>query len=836
MLLRIFHALFPTPRRAVRGREGWPLGIFLLLFLGGALLAHARGWLRFSNPAAFWLTLTLPWFWWQHVASAGGGLRGARATVALLTRFTLAAALILLLAQPRAVRTSRDLSLIYALDLSDSMGSRVSDNALNFVLTTARDKPPRDEAGLVVFARDAAVELPPRRNLPFEAINSRVSRDATDLNAALALSAAVLPETNTGRIVLISDGNATDGNLRLAATLDELKARGVAVDVLPVSYDLKNEVWLERLDLPRFVKAGETYEAAVILSSLQRGSGKLTLRENGKVIVEENVTFDAGKNRFALPLYLRGPGYYEYTATIDPAPGADTWRENNVALGELFLPGAGRVLCVTDPQGDGREIEPLLQALRGGSNGRAVETQSAYDFPRDALALLPYDAIIFADAPADAFDPAQLQALHDAVFNQGSGFLMVGGKNGFGPGGWHRTAVEETLPVEMDIQQKKVLPKGALVIVLHTCEFAEGNTYGKRIAKEAIRVLGAQDEAGLLAYDSGGERWIFPLTPAGEYQRLATLINQCEPGDMPSFAPIMQMGFDALKASDAAAKHMIVISDGDPSPPAPALVQAFVDNKISVSMVAINPHGGIDISIMQSVAATTGGRYYFPQDPNQLPAIFIKEAKTLKRSMIQNKTFVPSVTFPSPILKGIDGPLPELRGYTLTTPKARALTILKGPETEDTDPILAQWRFGLGTTAAWTSDLSRNWAAAWVDWEKYAAFVKGLLTEFSRVETRNDLRLRATAEGDTGVIVAEDFAPGEETFLELLARVTGPGGRTENVPLRQTGPRRYEGRFPLWGRGRYGVVAAGVGGGGRQEHAVAGFAQAYSAEYLRFRS
>jgi len=48
-----------------------------------------------------------------------------------------------------------------------------------------------------------------------------------------------------------------------------------------------------------------------------------------------------------------------------------------------------------------------------------------------------------------------------------------------------------------------VLPKAALAIILHTCEFAEGNTWAKRIAKEAIRVLGAQDEVGLIAFTWG---------------------------------------------------------------------------------------------------------------------------------------------------------------------------------------------------------------------------------------------------------------------------------------------------------------------------------------------
>ena len=62
---------------------------------------------------------------------------------------------------------------------------------------------------------------------------------------------------------------------------------------------------------------------------------------------------------------------------------------------------------------------------------------------------------------------------------------------------------------------------------------------------------------------------------------------------------------------------------------------------VSVSTVAVFPHQGRDIQTMQVIASVTGGRFYFPDDPNQLPAIFIKEAKTLKRSMIQNKYFTP---------------------------------------------------------------------------------------------------------------------------------------------------------------------------------------------------
>lgn len=819
-----------------------PLIGFLAVYAAVCLALEWRSVLRFTYRPAFVFLLLTPWLWWLSVAG-GSGLGGARATVALLTRLALFGTFVMLLAEPRAVRKSDTLSVVYALDVSDSMGEKVSDQALAWIMQTLQHKPEKDEAGLVVFGREAAVELPPRKTFPFETINSRVGRDGSDLAKGLGLAAAMLPEGNQGRIVLVSDGNETEG----AATsmLDELKARGVAVDVLPVGFDFAKEVWLERLDLPRVVKAGETYEASVLLNALTAGKGALRLQENGKTIFEKPVEYAAGKNRYALPLYMREPGYYEYVATIEPPKGEDGWPENNVAIGDLFLRGEGKVLVVTDAQGDARDWEQFVSALKASE--RVVQVRMAYEFPRDPLSLLPYDLVVFPNVPADSFDAVQLQALRDAVYHQGTGFLMLGGPNSYGPGGFHRSAVEEALPVEMDVKQKKVLPKGALAIILHTCEFAEGNTWAKRIAKEAIRVLGAQDDIGLLAYTyggPGGDQWIFKLTPAGQYEKLAVLINQAEPGDMPSFQPAMQLAFDGLKANDAAVKHAIIISDGDPSPPTPQLVQAYADAKISISMIAINPHGGVDVSIMQSIAAATGGRYYFPQDPAQLPSIFIKEAKTLKRSMIQNKVFTPEITFPSPILKGLEA-LPQLRGYVLTTPKPRATIILRAPPNEaeaaqgdDPDPVLATWRFGLGTTGAWTSDLAPNWASSWLEWEKYQAFVKQLAIELSRVEQKSDLHLRAFASGGAGVVSIEDFAK-EDTFLDLAAKVTGPRGESATVALKQVAPRRYQGTFPLWGKGRYQVMAAGTGtaaGKERNEQALGGFAVPYSPEYLRFRS
>jgi uncharacterized membrane protein/Mg-chelatase subunit ChlD len=821
-----------------------PLVLFLAVFAGLCLFLELTHKLLFARPAAFGLLVATVWIWWHH-QTGYAGLGRVRSLVALEVRLILAGLFVILLAEPRAVRTSDVLSVVYALDVSDSINEDSTTRALEFVARTATQKAPNDQAGLVIFGKNAAVEFPARPSIPLDktptgqtanvVLNSLIDKEATNLEQGLSLAAAMLPEETQGRIVLISDGMQTEGNL--SKVVDDLKAKGITVDVLPIEFNIANEVWLERLELPQFVKMGESYDAGVVLSSLEAGEGNLIIEENGKKIAEEPVKFQAGKNRYTFPIQLRDPGYYEYVARIELPRGKDNIDKNNRVVNSLFLEGEGKVLLVTDPSGESRDWKALAEALR--ETKHLVDVRTAFEFPRDSASLFPYDCIVFVNAPADTFDQVQFTAMRDAVFNFGSGFLMVGGANSFGPGGYHRTVVEEALPVTMDISQKKVLPKGALVIILHTCEFPEGNTWAKRITIQAVKVLGAQDEVGVIDFE-GTEKWIFELTPAGKLEDVIPKINAATPGDMPSFTGTMRMGLAGLKKSDAATKHMIIISDGDPSPPPPGLVQDFIDSKVSVSMVAIFPHGGMEIGLMRNIAKTTGGRYYYPSDSNELPAIFIKESKTLKRSMIQNKTITPEVAMDDNILKGIEG-LPPLKGYVITTAKGKpAKTVLQVPEEQseeegDIDPILAVTQYGLGKTAAFTSDLSPNWGVNWTEWDKYAAFVHQLVTSIARVQKTGKLRMWTYTSGNEGVIVVEDFAD-QESFLEVQARVSGPHERTEIVPLKQVAPRRYQASVPLWGKGRYHIVAMPTGEDRKDDRAFGGFIIPYSPEYLRFRS
>ena len=825
-------AIWPPPRRPL---TVWSYLTPVLFLLGFPALCFALEWtdtVVFTRLWPFWFLLLTPWFWRMHTGGYSG-LSPTRAQIALVTRLLLLCLFVGLLAEPRSVRKDERLAVMFAVDQSASIVPQSTNQALEFVTNTYQKKPEKDEAGLLFFGRNAAVELPPSPSLTYEnqIVSVHIERDGTDLAKALALSAAMLPPGRQSRIVLMSDGVATQG--ALSSVLDDLKARKIPVDILPIDYQFDREVWLERLDLPRFVKVGQPFDASVVLSSLTAGDGTLVLEENGRVIARQKVSFHSGKNRFSLPVKLDRTGYYEYSARIELGEGQDSWKHNNQAISFLYLKGEGSVLLVTDEtdSGNPQDWQELERAIRTGQ--RKVERISSFDLPRNSLALLPYDCVVFVNVGRDLFDEAQLQAVHDAVKNQGSGFLMVGGANSFGPGGYQRTVIEKCLPVSMDITKRKFMPKGALAIVLHSCEFPDGNTWAKRITKQAIKVLSAKDDVGVLVYDfQGRESWLFPLMPAENYEEMSVLITNAQIGDMPDFQTTMELGFAGLKANNASAKHMIIISDGDPSPPTPFLLQKFRSQKIHISTIAMNPHGP---NCLNMIAKATGGKFYDQPKPEELPRIFIKEAKTLRRSAVQNITFSPEFTNPSQILKGIQS-MPKLHGYVWTTPKETSTTILDGPAKDEPDPLLAHWRYGVGASAAFTSDLSPNWAKDWMSWSMYSAFVRQLITEISRAETQSNVQVRSYATSGQGHIIVEDFGK-DASFLNVAANVEGPNGTAQQVTLKQVAPNRYEGNFPLQGKGRYQVTALGMGADGKQKvRSHGGFVVSYSEEFLRFRA
>ncbi|MCA9319571.1 MAG: hypothetical protein KDB53_02490, partial [Planctomycetes bacterium] len=501
--------------------------------------------------------------------------------------------------------------------------------------------------------------------------------------------------------------------------------------------------------------------------------------------------------------------------------------ENDVGHAGVFVEGPGRIAYVTMGGGDDRLDGVLSRA------GVVVDRRSPASFPRHPAGWVGQGACVLDDVPAWTFDAEQLSALETAVRELGLGLVMVGGPQSFAAGGWRGTTLADLAPVDLDASNRKTMPKGALVVVLHSIEFDSGNTWAQRICDAALQGLRPHDEMGIVYYSwDGGERWLFDLSPVGDGKAMSQAIESVAVGDMPSFDQSFRFAEKSLASSTAAVKHIVVISDGDPQAPDPAVLQRLVAGRVTISGVAIATHGQ---NTLPAVVRTGGGRYHemtaSDGDLRALPQFMIKEAATLRRASFDETPFVPLVQLgSSALLVGLESGLPILHGRNICSPRARAETILLADEKEK-DALLATWYFGLGRVTAFCSDATTRWAKDWVAWEQNARFWSRIVRSVQIAAADSAFQLRADVDGDL-LRLEMDAEDADGRALETLvprAAIMGAGEETKSVVLRPLGAGRYGAEVPLEKAGHY-LVRVDAEHEGKRLAAFAAAALDYGAE------
>lgn len=784
---------------------------------------------RFAYPWALLLLLSVPWAVWLgiHLKS----LSPLRRWTALALRTVILLAVIFALAGMELVKTSDRLAVFYLLDVSNSIPAdlrgaareRIAENAAAY-------QSAKDDTGLIVFAGEPSIEFPPGGSLPEEPVRSEVDGNQTDLAAAVRLAMAAFPQGAMRRIVIVSDGNETQDSV-----LEEVKlaqAAGVEVNAVPLELGAPREVRMAQVRMPQRVDADEPFRLQVTVEAEQDCEGVLRVYQRtagGRRLLRESpVTLQKGHNAFLLPQELPNPGFYEYEAVVETA--ADTITANNVGRGFTMIYGEPGVLFVgRDPAGDSVLREALAE------EGLQVQYINPTDLPGNLLHLQQYGVLVLDNIPATDFTRDQLSGIEILVRDLGAGLVMVGGPDAYGAGGYYETPVERALPVSMDLKQRRVMPRGALVACLHTCEFPNGNAWAKEISLAALDVLSAQDLMGALAYDfERQDSWIFPLQPVGDKRVMRSRLSATTTiGDMPSMQPTLKMAYLALREADAAVKRVIMISDGDPAAPTIGLLNSMKRAGINVTTICIQPHQASDANRLEWIADVTGGEFYNVQNPNRLPQIFIKEASVVKQGLFIEEPFTPQLMHLSEITRGVaDAGVPELTGYVVTTAKDNAtLAMVSHKE----DPILAQWRYGLGKSVAFTSDATARWAQDWLSWQGFRPFWSQAVRWALREAKPSDFRVETWRDGNRGYIRidAVDAEGRYVNFLRPEGTLVGPGPdyKRSAVDLVQTGPGLYEGVFPVHDDGVYMLNATYEDAAGGRSTIPAGLAVGYSREY-----
>ncbi len=759
--------------------------------------------LHFERAEALLLLLfAIPvvWIGWKRLTGLSRIKKWTVCTARILLITLIAAAI----AQPKWLDRGEGISIIMLIDRSRSISDQLGKMAIEYLqdaVKKSENKRPIDRIAIINIGSDARVVALPDISTIVESGSVVVNLEATNLADGLEKAYAIAPADTATRILLVSDGNENVGNALSVA--DKIAFNHIPIDFLQLKYEYESDVMFDRIAAPSIARRGQNVPVKMILRSLKETSGTLHLTLGGEPIdldsesegTGRRLMLEEGVNAFPVTLLMDQQGAQRIVADFRPDyPEDDLRTNNNIAEAVTIVQGEGRILLVQESP---EETTHLLQAIDEAQI--EVEIVSPLDISRDLIMLSGYDSIILPNIPAHAFPPDTLETLRRYVHDIGGGLVMIGGPDSFGAGGYIDTPLEKAMPIKFDPPDIERMPKGALVCIMHSCEIPQGNYWGAKCAKAAIDALSRLDMAGVIDYNWNGGgfqgcQWEFPLQDLSNKAAAHAAIDKMPMGDMPDFNPAMVMAHKALsELTNVSQKHVIIVSDGDPAPPTPGLIQKYKDAGISVSTVVAGGHGmgGNSSLTMKRIAKQTGGKYHNPGNNFSLmPQIFMKEAIKVKRSLIvEGETFTASHNLtarPGPF-RGRWQALPTFTGYVLTVGREGV-----SPEivTSKGDPLFSSWQYGMGKTAAFTSDATARWGDAWTSWNEYKGFWEQTIRWSMRPAAPSNVEVAVTLDGQTAKVSARILTSDGKyaTFGKMEGSVITPDMHEQEITLHQTGP------------------------------------------------
>jgi uncharacterized membrane protein len=738
----------------------------------------------------------IPYLWWVRRGTTMD-LSTKHLRLSTLVRSLIIAGLVLALMQPVLYRSTSAVSVVYLLDVSNSVAPGAIKQALDWIAKT-NDAGHPDDARFVAFGSnsipfDSLADLR-KVKLSSDRHDGTINHSKTDLAGALDRALRTFAPNHLKRAVLLSDGNENSGDMALA--LSRMKREGVHVYTHPLESRQQNDAWIETILTPPSVTAEEQFPVEVHVYSQTAARGTVTLRKGTETVEDKTVQLEQGINRVAFGTRVKD----EPNATILSAEvtvAGDGFKANNTYRQPVVVNGRPRILYIESHEPSAVYLKKALE-----TEGLVVDVVSPERFPASVAQLDAYEAVILSDVDPQVIPAQQKQSIETYVRELGGGFILAGGENTFGKDGYSDTPIEKALPVTFDT--KKRPPTIAMVAVIDVSgSMSQGQlTIAKEAAKAPLKSLRNSDRFGVLSFNTGFN-WVAPIQYVRDRASLNAGIESLYAGGGTNIYVGLNAAYQALKDAPDEVKSVVILSDGlTQQADFQNLATTMIKNGINVSTITVGVQSNREL--MADIAMWGKGRAYSITTYDRVPQIFIKETELALGKTLQEQPFLPILKKNVEAFKGIDfAKAPRLLGYVVTKPKPTAEVLLTESWTDE--PLLARWQYGLGKAAVFTSDVKTRWASEWIEWNGYAKFWAQVVRETMRRRNDEQFDFKVTRKGDFGLasINAIEKDGRFRNELQPQLRVIGPDGKVAVVDVPQVGPGSYEARMPLRQDGTY---------------------------------
>ncbi|MBN1844708.1 MAG: VWA domain-containing protein, partial [Sedimentisphaerales bacterium] len=573
-------------------------------------------WLVLSIPAALSLWL------WRAPARGLTFLRAAGYGLVILALCGVAVYL-----------PSRAGVVVVVADRSLSMPPDGPTRQSEVVALLEKSLPADDRLAVVSFAQNAVVDKSPFEN-SFSGFAHQIDHNGSRLADALDLALGLIGPDQPSRILVLSDGHNTGRSV--AGSAARAAARQIAIDFRLLQRPAGSDLAIERVETPRRVAPGQSYLLHAFVRSPIGQEIRYELRRQGERLTAGSSPVSAGLTRLTFRDRAGRGQTRQYLLRLqtdlnDPIP------ENNQARILVGIEGTRPLLAATlSPEQSG-----LLRLLRQGQLEIEGVDPQAFSWTLDGLS--GYAGVLLEDVPAETIGTAGMELLAAWVQQTGSGLLVTGGKNSFGPGGYYNSPLDPILPVSMELRQEHRDFRLALVIALDrsgSMSMAAGAGRTKMdlanlASVEVLELLSPNDELGVLAVDSS-PHVISPCRPIRDQGNLRNDILRIEPGGGGIFVyTALVEAARMVSQAQAGTRHILLFADAaDAEEPGSyeELLDACRQDGVTVSVIGLGKPTDADAEFLQDVARRGEGRIFFTEDAQDLPRLFAQDTFVVARS------------------------------------------------------------------------------------------------------------------------------------------------------------------------------------------------------------
>jgi uncharacterized membrane protein len=518
---------------------------------------------------------------------------------------------------------------------------------------------------------------------------------------------------------------------------------------------------------------------------------------------------------------LESGGLYNYSMRLD-VPG-DPIPENNSGAGVVRVEAGPRLLVLN---ADGQD-DNFVRALRAGRV--EVDAAAAESHPLSQDSLDRYRAVVVENIPAGKFGRAKMERLAQFVEDLGGGLALTGGERSFGTGGYFKSALDDVLPVSMEIREEHRKNRIALAIALDRSGSMTAPVKGGKVkmdlanlgTAECVRMLSTGDMVAVIAVDST-PHVIQPLVSVDDKEMIASKVLkiQSEGGGIFVYEALVAAGEELMNAANYQTRHIILFSDANDSEEPgdyKSLLAKYEAAGITVSVIGLGTTSDRDSKLLEEIAALGKGNIMFTEDAQELPRLFTQDTMSVARSTFIKRdekypNGIPGELLPDARLMGElgSGAFPGIDGYNLSYLKPEATAAVLSRD-EYSAPLSAFWYRGIGRVAALTLEVDGQYSGEFGRWEGYEDFLITHARWLLGSESSDNAFVQVARVGQDAHVTVEldPDRTGKQQGETPELLVVPPGNErveARRLNLEWTGPDSLEAHFPLDQAGNYRTI------------------------------